>query len=210
MFAVYNNGSVKFRSTSDNLYDIDTVDEGAASRHKPDDDLYINFQDILNNKEKNKSNGDSLKEYKKVANMDTTEEVYHVRDIMTSETITINFKASVKEAYELLKEKQVSHIPVVTDFEEIVGMINKKIILNLLLESGDINSFMRQTLNSLEFPQLITTDPISDIRRVAKVMLSYRLDAVPVVNSNNVLVGIVSKTDLIKAMSYIPQLRLWA
>ena len=47
MFAVYNNGSVKFRSTSDNLYELTNVDKSAESRFKPDDEMYHALGDFL-------------------------------------------------------------------------------------------------------------------------------------------------------------------
>jgi acetoin utilization protein AcuB len=62
----------------------------------------------------------------------------------------------------------------------------------------------------LIYQEFISTDPISDIRRVAKVMIDFKHDAIPVVNSNDILVGIVSKTNIINAVSHIPNLKLWA
>lgn len=68
---------------------------------------------------------------------------------------------------------------------------------------------IQKYVKDIQASELITTDPISDIRRVAKVMIDFRLDAIPVVNEEDVLVGIVSKTDIIKAVSNIPSLQLW-
>lgn len=208
MFAIYNNGSVKFRSTSDNLYSIDKVDEAAESRFKPDDELYQNLDNNLNKKNYNKK---ALDSYKKVAKMDTNEAVYHINDIMTKEFVSIDSKSTINEAYNVLKENKISQIPVVTFANQIVSMINKKIILNLIVEDIDnAREIMQKKIDDIYLPELITTDPISDIRRVAKVMIKYKIDAIPVVNQNNTLVGIVSKTDIIKAVSHIPNFQLWA
>lgn len=48
MFAVYNNGSVGFRSTVDNLYSLKSLDAPNGVRLKPDDDTL--FQDYTNYK----------------------------------------------------------------------------------------------------------------------------------------------------------------
>ena len=37
MFAIYKNGSVGFRSTADNLYNLKNIDELSESRLKPDE-----------------------------------------------------------------------------------------------------------------------------------------------------------------------------
>lgn len=210
MFAIYNNGSVSFRSTADNLYEIKNTERPQKASLKPDDDTL--FQDYLD-REKNGSqeNQQQINEYKKIANIDTSDIVYHVKDIMTADCICIDTVNSVSSAYHKLRDNQVNQIPIVSNGHKIMGMINKKMILNLLMDDLDNSrTILNKALHEIYLPEVITTDPISDIRRVAKVMLDFNLDAIPVVNKNDVLVGIVSKTDIIKAVSNIPKLQLWA
>lgn len=212
MFAIYNNGSVGIRSTADNLYEIKNTEAPSKIYLKPDDDTL--FEELItSNKEeqKQKPNNQAINAYKKMANIDTSDIVYHVRDIMTTKSIDININSTVMNAYDILKEYKVSQIPIITEEKRIMGLINKKMILNLLIEDLDHSkSILAKKLNELYFPDVITTDPISDIRRVAKVMINFKLDAIPVVNENHILVGIVSKTDIIKAVSHLPKLRLWS
>lgn len=167
---------------------------------------------VNKNSEKNQNyNRNAIEQYKKIANMNNHEAVYHVRDIMTKECVTINFNKSLYEAYLLLKETKFSNIPVLTDLDTIDSIINKKTILNLLM--NDIKNYetiFSQKLKEIQLPEFIITDPISDIRRVAKVMIEKKVDAIPVVNQNNYLVGIVSKSNIIQAVSHIPDLKLWA
>jgi CBS domain-containing protein len=211
MFAVYNNGSVQFRSTSDNLYNLDKVDKSAQSRHKPDDDIYYSFDDLLNTKHQNKQINNAISSYKEVSTLDTNERVYYVKDIMTKDFISIDSKDTLYDAYSILKEKQISQIPIVTYGNQIMSMISKKIILNLILEDFDSGKLtMGKKLDEIYLPEVITTDPMNDIRKVAKVMIKYRIDAIPIVDKKNTLIGIVSKTDIIQAISHIPNFQLWA
>ena len=69
---------------------------------------------------------------------------------------------------------------------------------------------LNRKIEDVYLPQLITADPITDIRRVAKVMIDFKLHAVPIVSEDGTLVGIISKTDIIKAVSNIPHLQLWS
>lgn len=209
MFAIYNNGRTSFRSTIDNLYEIKNTSAPQKTSLKPDDDSL--FQDYLDKKNENSMpKQKALNAYKKIANMDTTDVVYHVKDVMTRDCISIDSSASILEAYNILKERKVSQIPITSNAKKILGLINKKIILNLILGDLDNSNFiLNRKLDSLNLEELITTDPITDIRRVAKVMIDFRLDAIPVVDENDILVGIVSKTDIIKAVSHNPKLQLW-
>ena len=207
MFTVYNKGSIQFRSTSDNLYNLRNVDKSAESRHKPDDEIYHSIDKNRNKKYDN----ESISSYKKIANMDTNQIIYHVSDIMTKDCITINLNSTLNEAYALLKEQQISQLLIVTNSNKIVNIINKKTILNLLMEDFDNGKLiLNKQLNDINLKDFITTDPISDIRRVAQVMIKNKIDAIPVVDKNGFLLGIVSKTDIIMAVSYIPDLQLWA
>lgn len=210
MFAVYNNGSVSMRSTADNLYDLKQIDAPSNIQLKPDDDTL--FQDYMDSKKNNNSSDqNALDIYKKMANIDTKELVYHVRDIMTRDCTTINSKQTIKEAYDILKELNISQIPVVVFGKKIQGLIDNKTILNLLLEDIDNNEeILNRKIEDIFLPELITADPISDIRRVSKVMIDFKLHAIPIVDEEDIVIGIVSKTDIIKAVSNIPHLQLWS
>jgi CBS domain-containing protein len=212
MFAIYNNGSVGFRSSADNLYQIKNTDAPLSVALKPDDDTM--FQELINSKEKNKENRSHTKEintYKKMANIDIKEAVYHVQDIMTTNCTYLEVNATIIDVYNVLKDKNINQVPILSNEQKIMGLINKKIILNLLIDDIDnARSVLNKKIENLYLPELITTDPITDIRRVAKVMVDFKLDAIPVVNDDDILVGIVSKTDVIKAVSTIPKLQLWS
>ena len=43
-----------------------------------------------------------------------------------------------------------------------------------------------------------------------KVMLDLKLDAIPIVDDSDVLMGIISKTDILKAVANLPKLQLWS
>ena len=203
MFTIYNNGSVGFRSTADNLYNLKNIDESSESRFKPDEGLINDFS--------NKKKDDALNAYKKMANLDISEPVYHVKDIMNKEVITIEVNASLKEAYALLKEEGIGQIPITSYGKKIVGLLSQKFILNLLMEDlENYENILNKKIEDLFLPDMITTDPISDIRRVAKVMVDFKLEAIPVVDEEDILLGIISKTDLIKAISQLPKLQLWS
>src|SRR5574344_24489 len=63
MFAIYNNGTVGFRSTSDNLYALKNVEELESARFEPKEGLIQNFSNELNQEKKDQF----LNSYKKDA-----------------------------------------------------------------------------------------------------------------------------------------------
>ena len=205
MFAIYNNGTVGFRSTSDNLYNLKNVEESQAIEFKPQEGFIEDFT------KHNKQNENALNSYKKMANIDTSDIVFHVKDIMTKDCIYIDSKSTIQDAYDILKEHKIGQIPIVSFGKKIMGIIDKKMILNLLMDDlENSKNILEKKLEDLYLEQLITADPQTDIRKVAKVMIDFKLHAVPIVEENVILIGIVSKTDIIKAVSNIPQFQLWS
>jgi CBS domain-containing protein len=131
MFAIYNNGRVGFRSTTDNLYNLKDVEEIQESRLKPDEG-FIEYFAKYNANKKADTKENAISTYKKMANIDTLEEIFHVKDIMTKDCIYIDSKSTVQEAYDVLKEFKIGQMSVVTFGKKILGVIDKKMILNIL------------------------------------------------------------------------------
>jgi acetoin utilization protein AcuB len=57
--------------------------------------------------------------------------------------------------------------------------------------------------------EVINADPVTDVRRIARVMLSYHLSAIPVVDEQDALIGLVSRIDILRAVTSEPPLSLW-
>lgn len=211
MFAIYNNGSVQFRSTSDNLYNLNRIGEPLSSQDNHPEENYYNFDDLLDKKKENKNLQKAVKKYSDISTLHSDTKIYYIKDIMTKKFISVDSQATLWDAYHILKKKQISQVPIVTFGNHIINMISKKILLNLILDDVDNKeSIMESKIDTISLPELITADPLSDIRKVAKVMINYKIDAIPVVNKNNIIIGIVSKTDIIDAISHIPNFKIWA
>jgi len=56
---------------------------------------------------------------------------------------------------------------------------------------------------------VVASVPVTDIRRIAAAMLEGGLSAVPIVNESEIIVGIVSRTDVLRAVMTDPPLSLW-
>ncbi|MCT7908184.1 CBS domain-containing protein [Arcobacter lacus] len=207
MFTIYNNGTVGFRSTSDNLYNLQNVEEADSVKFDPKEGLIQDFSSELNKQQKQ----DFLDSYKKVANIDTLEPVYHIKDIMTKDVVYMDNKSTIEDVYNIIKSKKVHQIPITAFGKKIIGIVNKKVILNLLMDDiENAKEILKRKIDDIYLPEIITAEPESDVRRVVQIMLDLKLDAIPIVDENDILMGIVSKTDILKAVSHLPKLQLWS
>lgn len=211
MFAMYDDDGLNFRSTIDRLYQINEVD--------PSQSVNNNTKDEQNKNNFKQNLGESVisikakEKYKQMASLDTSAEVYHVSEIMTHPVMTVKASTSVKECYELMIEHGIKQLPISSDNGvHLKGMVTFKSILELIMDDVEYaKKNQYKEVSSISSSNVITTDPVSDIRRVAKVMSDFNLNALPVVNDNDILVGIVSKNDIIKAVaSSLKHIQMWA
>ena len=197
-----------FGITTGNLYNVKNVNELSETKLKLDESFIQNFS---NEKDRAQKKDEALDTYKKMVNIDTSEPVYQVKDIMTKNCIYIHIESTVNEAYGSLNSLDVNQMPVVSFGKKIRGMINKKMILELLMDNLENSKYnLNKKIEEIKLPEIITVAPTVEIRKVAKVMIDFKLDAIPVVDENDILVGIVSKTDILKAISYLPKMQLWS
>lgn len=212
MFAIYNNNGLSFRSTIDNLYTLSNVDSIARVRNNTEEGLPKDHSLKSRKKLYENQNIEGAKSvYKKMANIDTKEPVFHVQDLMTRDVISLNEENTLLEAYELMQEHEFRQIPVLNkDHNQLIGLVTQEFILDLLV--GDLEfaqNIMERELSTFDFKEVITSDPITDIRRVAKVMVDFSLTAIPVVDQDDNLLGIVSRANILKAVANTPPMQIW-
>ena len=215
MFAMYDDDGLNFRSTIDQLYTVQEIASSQNIKNNIKEQNEQNKQDKQNFHDALKD-GDISKEakdaYKQVANLDTRHDIYHVEEIMTRGVIYIEDSMTILECYEAMREHNVQQLPIIADNElHLKGMVTTNDILHYIMDDLDYaKNNTAKHIYDISTKKIITTDPISDIRRVAKVMCDFDLNAIPVVNGNDVLVGIVTRSNILKAVSSIPHMQIWA
>lgn len=126
-----------------------------------------------------------------------------VSTIMTTDLITVGVKDGLDKAEHLLKKHRIRHIPVV-EGQKIVGMLSINDILRISFADGafreedDVSSSIYEmfTIRHLMRTKLETVSSNYTIKEVALKFVESEYHSLPVVD-NDVLVGVVTTTDLI-------------
>lgn len=112
---------------------------------------------------------------------------------MSTELVTVNPSTPLGEARALLAENSFHHLPVVDHSFRLEGMLSQSdFIKNYDVREGTVGDLMTSGMAKLE------TD--DTIRTAANVFALNRFHALPVVDNNNKLIGILTTLDLIKLM----------
>lgn len=127
-----------------------------------------------------------------------------VRDVMTSEVVTISADTPLKEAAVTMTHHRVSGLPVV-DAGKLVGIItesdfvakladNDAGLLTLLLgrKEADIGGKVHDVMSKEPY----TIGPDESVSAAAREMAEHRVKRLPVVDGSGRLVGVVSRADL--------------
>jgi acetoin utilization protein AcuB len=116
-------------------------------------------------------------------------------DIMTAKVVTIRQTATVREALKLLAELDVRHLPVVDEREGLVGMLSERDLLRLRRSSEVLGRAVSELMSS----DVLVVTPTTHVDEIIELMTEHRIGALPVVDNDNQLVGIVSYVDVLRA-----------
>ncbi len=123
-------------------------------------------------------------------------------DLMTANPRTILDTASVAEAIEVLEELDVRHLPVVDSEGNLVGMLSDRDLRPLATEQDEegLVRRMRTPVVDLMTGGVVSVVFDTDVREIIELMLDHRIGAVPVVDGEGQIVGIVSYVDILRTL----------
>ncbi|MBN1652326.1 MAG: CBS domain-containing protein [Deltaproteobacteria bacterium] len=129
-----------------------------------------------------------------------------VDEIMTKDPVVASETTTLGEALEILSELEIRHLPVVRD-GDLVGMLSDRdlrilglSLINDLESMSSLRSHLNARVSSLMTGDVITVDRDASIREVVELMISEKVGAIPVVETDTAtLVGIVSYIDILQA-----------
>ena len=117
-----------------------------------------------------------------------------VADLMTSDVTTIKEEDSVKKAATLMLEKNVTHLPVVTDDNKLIGILTSwDLSKSIASNSDNLIDIMTKTVKFCH-----SSDSIENI---SKMMRKYDISCLPVVDENFVVEGLITTDQINNRLS---------
>lgn len=131
----------------------------------------------------------------------------YVNNRMVTDVITVFPDASLSLAFQMMVEKGFSQLPVIKD-KKLIGMITEQVLTQFspskatTLSVYELNYVLSKTTCEdimIKRKDLITCSPDMIIEEAAVLFDQNNIDYLPVVNENDVLEGILTKSDIISA-----------
>lgn len=126
------------------------------------------------------------------------------KNIMRENVITIGCDDSIINAYQIMKEKNIRHLPVVDTFGKLSGMISDRDV-----QKAMITKKLNEYHNEVEIPSefkvsnfmnwpVSTVNERTHIKKVAELMLKEKISSIVVEGDYGNIQGIVTTTDLLE------------
>lgn len=209
MFAIYNIQGRYFRDSLEKLQRVHKSPKSHSSQFN--EDVAQDETLVIQGAEQSLPLADKgLSAYRQMLHQSEREKVVHVNQLMSHPVITLPTSTSLAEAFDTFKKHNFTQLPVLNERRCLVGMLTLLDLMHVISTDGEaVYSLPNQSLRDIMIHEVITTDPVTDIRRAAQVMLEFELTALPVVNDSDQLVGILTRTDILRGLSQNPPLSLW-
>jgi IMP dehydrogenase len=134
-------------------------------------------------------------------NMSIEDQAKNVRKVKRSESgmiidpITLHQDALVKDALLLMKENSIGGIPVVDSHKKLIGIVTNR---DLRFEKN----LERPVLEVMTSDNLITTLESIELSKAEVILQENRIEKLPVVDSENNLIGLITYRDIIKVKEH--------
>ena len=146
----------------------------------------------------------------------------HVRDYMSKHVVAVNPSDPVGDALKLMVENRVSALPVVDGHDRCVGMLSSTDLLQLALQLGGhleaLNTsegldhellieklahtgFSDQVVTEVMTHVAVTIQPETTMVDAAATLIRDRVHRLAVVDAKGTLVGLISMTDVVRALA---------
>lgn len=134
-----------------------------------------------------------------------------VRDYMTRHPILVEPSVGLAQAQRIMLENHIRHLPVVSDGKRLLGLITRQrlAISPELLASLDVWEITRYLSGLTAGKVMITGDdlhtvgPDATLEEAAGLLIRYKLGGLPVIEDGNVVVGIITETDLLVELQHL-------
>ncbi len=217
MFSIYGSTGQTFRGTLESLMPLAATLRARNNHQRDDAAFHANGQPLEAVHEK-QSNADDPSRFTQAARaydkMHRPESkrvpVCHAYQIMGHDVLTLRPTDTVGAAWLQLAARGVHQAPVLGPTMEVVGLVSDHDLLKVAnLEGNLLSGLLSRPIGELMVTPVACSAPVTDVRRIARVLLATGLSAIPIVDDAGQLLGMVSRGDILRASVKDPPLSLW-
>ncbi len=132
-----------------------------------------------------------------------------IQKIMSSNIVSVSADDTLETVRKIFDENSFHHLLVV-DSGKLIGVISDRDLLKsvspflgTMVESYRDAATLENTVKEIMTREPVTLSPLSDIYEAVDVFNTHKVSCIPIVDSNNSAVGILSWRDIMKAIALL-------
>jgi CBS domain-containing protein len=118
-------------------------------------------------------------------------------DIMSRPTFSMPLDSLLEKIRFEMKSRNIRHIPIFSD-HKIIGMISDRDLLKVDLAA----TFAFLKAEDIMTTVLVVAEEETPLAHIARVLIEEKISALPIIDKFHQLVGMISRTDILKAVVY--------
>jgi len=136
------------------------------------------------------------------------------KDVMSSPVVTLSPDTKLLQAQDLIQERRFRHIPIVAVDGNVVGILSDRDVLRALANPtvyhipSSVNAVQSSVHHCMSQPVLVAKSE-TEIRAIVRVMLEEHVGAMPIVSDAGQLVGMITRSDILRVLVSHPDFDQW-
>jgi len=140
------------------------------------------------------------------------QKVIYAEQIMSSPVITLSLDLSYEAAHRYFVKYRYRHFPVLDKNSKLVGLVSDRDMLadDASLEGAVEPLKSKKPIINLMSRQLLTASAKTTIHEICQVMFNQHIGALPITDDNANLLGMITRSDILRIMIMHAPIELWA
>ena len=136
------------------------------------------------------------------------------KDVMSSPVVSLLATATVQQAQDLFQNRRFRHIPVINDHGQVWGIVSDR---DMLRGKADPSAYRvpsafdpaRTLIHPFMSQPVLVAHPEAEVRGIARIMFEEHVGAMPIVSEVGKLVGMVTRSDILRVLISHPDFDQW-
>jgi acetoin utilization protein AcuB len=140
------------------------------------------------------------------------EPALRAEQIMSSPIVSIRPDQTMGEAWRIITNKRYRHLPVATQEGKLVGIVSDRNFIASTSErllGSSKSPLANKRVSEVMATSVLSARPNTPIRDIARVMFEERIGAMPIVDENEILIGLLTRSDILRVVVNRAPLELW-
>ena len=122
--------------------------------------------------------------------------------IMSHPVVSMAPETTLVEAWHFFIEHRFRHIPIISEGGKMIGILSDRKLLSELnpLTHELHEDAKKRTVGEIMEMHVLTSEPTTDISQIAKVFIRERIGGMPIVDQDHQLVGIITRSDILRTV----------